>query len=449
MVMQSSRHISPIAHPLAASVSVPGSKSQTNRALLLSALSEGTTRLENALFSNDSIHFARALSELGFEVLNDPVARRMTVHGLGGQIPAETADLFIGNAGTAARFLTALLTLGNGSYSLDGVARMRQRPIGDLVVALNSLGANVSATTIENPSLVEKPVSDKVSSSVSARSLVPPIHVRAAGLRGGSTEIRGDSSSQFLSALLMVAPMALGEVEINVSGLLSSRPYVDLTIAVMADFGVKVGRQGYQSFRLVPQQYRSPGEYWIESDASSASYFLAAPAICGGWVTVENISRNSYQGDIHFVDLLIQMGCTATKDGKGLRITGTQQLRGLEVDMGDISDTALTLAAIAPFATTPTTIRNIASSRFKETDRIAAACTELRRLGVQVDEHGDGMTIYPCDHLRPTTIQTYDDHRIAMAFSLIGLRVPGIQIINPDCVAKTFPDFFKVLDNLR
>ena len=247
----------------------------------------------------------------------------------------------------------------------------------------------------------------------------------------------------------MVAPKALNPVEITISGRLNSRPYIDLTLNVMADFGVQVERREYQSFHLFPQSYQSPGDYPIEADASSASYFGAAPAICGGWVTIENISRTSRQGDIVFMDLLSRMGCSLSETGDGLRVAGPQQLLGVEVDMADISDTAITLAVVAPFAATPTTIRNIASSRLKETDRIAATCTELRRLGVRVDEFPDGMRIYPCDRFQPATIQTYHDHRIAMAFSLIGLRVPGVQIEDPACVAKTFPNFFEVLDVLR
>ncbi len=449
MMAQPARIIFPIDHPLAARISVPGSKSHTNRALLLASLAQGPTRLEQALFSDDSIYFAHALTELGFEVHTDPRQSTVTVQGLGGRIPSSQADLFIGNAGTAARFLTAMLTLGHGRYRLDGVARMRQRPIGDLVFALNNLGARVAATPGLPQSGSHAPASSLDAPLEDLRSLYPPVTVHAAGLPGGTTTIRGDTSSQFLSALLMVAPQALRPVEITINGPLHSRPYIDLTLDVMADFGVSVERQGYQAFHLVPQAYESPGKYWIEGDASSASYFFAAPAICGGWVAVENLSNASRQGDLAFVDILARMGCNLSESGDGLRVAGSRSLHGVEVDMADISDTAMTLAAVAPFAATPTTIRNIASSRLKETDRIAATCAELRRLGVRVDEYPDGMKIYPCDHFQPAAIRTYDDHRIAMAFSLIGLRVPGIEIENPACVAKTFPHFFEVLESLR
>ncbi len=417
--------ILPITHPLAARVRVPGSKSHTNRALLIAALASGETTLENALFSDDSRYFAAALTELGFDVHIDAMQRTIAVAGLGGEIPVRQADLYIGNAGTAARFLTAMLTLGRGEFTLDGDRRMRQRPMGDLVTALNKLGAQVSAPTG-----------------------CPPVKVRAAGLPGGKTSIRGDTSSQYLSGLLMTAPYAQADVEIRVDGPLFSRPYIDLTLGVMADFGVDVQRVDYEWFRVPRGGYQTPGRYAIESDASAASYFFAAPAICGGWVEVAHLSRQARQGDIAFLDVLTEMGCLVEALPDAIRVTGPERLRGLNVDMADISDTAQTLAAIAPFAETPTTIRGIASARHKETDRIAAVCAELTRLGVRVDEYPDGMTIYPCKDIRPARIQTYNDHRMAMAFALIGLRAPGIEIGDPGCVAKTFPNYFDVLGQL-
>lgn len=441
------KEIIPISHGLAKAVSVPGSKSHTNRGLIVAALSTGSTVLKNALFSDDCHYLAAALLDLGFEVKSNPLEKNITVHGLKGRIPVSRADLFIGNAGTAARFLTAMLTLGHGRYSLDGVERMRQRPIGDLVAALNNLGAHVNGSPPKYRDLANFQHSG--SSMQGSLPLYPPVTLLANGLSGGTTTIQGEISSQFLSALLMVAPKAQSPVQINVTGHLNSLPYIDLTLGVMADFGVEVQRQEYKSFSLDPQNYSTPGEYWIESDASSASYFFAASAICGGWVEVANISHTSRQGDIAFVDVLARMGCSVSQSGNGIRVTGPPQLNGIDVNMGDISDTAMTLAAIAPFADTPTTIHGIASSRFKETDRIKAACNELRRLGIRVDEHPDGMTIFPCDKIQPASIQTYDDHRVAMAFSLIGLRVPGIHIENPTCVAKTFPNFFEVLDQIR
>ena len=424
--MNSSLQIDPIPHSLDATVRVPGSKSLTNRALLIASLAKGKTFLTNALFSDDSHYFAGALQTLGFDVQLDEVNGEMTVTGLGGNIPSSKAELFIGNAGTAARFLSAFLTLGHGEYILDGDSRMRERPIGDLITALSQLGAELETT-----------------------ANCPPVKINASGLPGGKTRIAGNISSQFLSALLMVAPYAKSPVEIEVVTELNSKPYVDMTIAIMKDFGIEIERSGYTKFIVQPSCYSSAPSYAIESDASAASYFFAAPAICGGAVRVQNISRDSKQGDIAFLKVLEQMGCTIDEADHALWIAGCSSLAGVDVDMRDISDTAQTLAAVAPFAASITRIRGIASARVKETDRVHATCTELARLGVQVEEHEDGMTIHPCKSFKPATVQTYNDHRMAMAFSLIGLRVPGITIGNPSCVSKTFPNYFEVLDSLR
>ncbi|MBI4762624.1 MAG: 3-phosphoshikimate 1-carboxyvinyltransferase [Chloroflexota bacterium] len=454
----SSLPIRPLRRPLNATVRVPGSKSLTNRALLIAALANGQTRLTNALFSDDSRYFANALRALGFDVHMDETNSTMTVTGLGGKIPAQRAELFIGNAGTAARFLTAFLTLAHGEYLLDGDARMRERPIGDLVEALEQLGASVTTMDDRRQTVLPSVVHGLRS------EICPPLKILANGLPGGKARLAGDISSQFLSALLMVAPYAQTPVEIELTTDLNSQPYVDMTLAVMRDFGVEVQRNGYRSFTIPLTAYRlpltnyqpalsavegsPPPTYPIESDATAASYFFAAPAICGGRVKVENISRRSKQGDIAFLDVLTQMGCTVQETDNCLLITGHSQLRGIDVDMRDIPDTAQTLAAIAPFADSPTRIRGIASARLKETDRIHATCTELTRLGVRVEEHPDGMTIYPCQTFKPASIQTYNDHRMAMAFSLIGLRVEGIVIENPSCVSKTFPNFFEILGKL-
>lgn len=429
-------YIAPIPHPLSAVVRVPGSKSLTNRALLIASLVNGSTHLTNALFSDDSCYFANALQTLGFDIQLDETDHAMTVTGLGGKIPASKAELFIGNAGTAARFLSAFLTLGNGEYILDGEPRMRERPIGNLVDSLTQLGANI------------RPVQNAEGGKRNVQ-ICPPVKITANGLPGGKTQIAGDISSQFLSALLMVAPYAQREIEITLSTELNSKPYVDMTIDIMKDFGVEIERDGYNSFTIHPAAYLPISNYQIESDASAASYFFAAPAICGGTVRVENISRTSKQGDIAFLDVLAKMGCTVTETDYCLLVTGFPELHGVDVDMRDISDTAQTLAAIAPFASSSTRIRGIASARVKETDRVHATCAELSRLGVQVEEHEDGMTIHPCKIFQPANIQTYNDHRMAMAFSLIGLRVDGVSIENPACVSKTFPNYFEVLDSLR
>lgn len=417
--------ISPITHSLHATVRVPGSKSLTNRALAIAALAEGTTTLANALDSDDSRYFMESLQRLGFSVSG--LQSSVTIHGLGGRVPVPQAELFVGNAGTAARFLTAFVTLGHGDFVIDGVERMRQRPIADLLDALTQLGANVESSTG-----------------------CPPVRVRADGLPGGRARVTGDTSSQFLSALLIATPYAQSPVELTIERGLNSKPYVDMTLAVMADFGVTVEHKGYEWFRIAPQRYRAI-EYEIESDASAASYFFAAPAICGGTVRVQNISRRSKQGDIAFLDVLAQMGCAVT-EGEGWIEVGTSRdspLHGVAVDLRDIPDTAQTLAAIAPFAHSPTVIHGIASARVKETDRVAAVCNELRRVGVTVEEYPDGLKIYPCDSIHPAAIQTYDDHRMAMAFALVGLRAEGVVIENPGCVSKTFPNYFEVLESLK
>jgi 3-phosphoshikimate 1-carboxyvinyltransferase len=405
---------------------VPGSKSLTNRALLIGALANGKTTLTNALFSDDSKYFAKALRTLGFDVQLEEADQQMTVTGLGGKIPAKKAELFIGNAGTAARFLSAFLTLGSGEYILDGDPRMRERPIGDLIDALHQLGVEMET-----------------------KNNCPPVEIFAKGLPGGKTKIAGNISSQFLSALLMVAPYAQSPIEIELTTDLNSKPYVDMTISIMKDFGVDVERRDYTQFTIHPSSCVPITNYQIESDASAASYFFAAPAICGGTVRVENISRKSVQGDIAFLDTLAQMGCTITEIDNCILVTGTSELHGIDVDMRDIPDTAQTLAAVAPFATSPTRIHGIASARVKETDRVTATCNELKRLGVQVDEHEDGMTIYPTQRLQPANIQTYNDHRMAMAFALIGLRFEGVTIESPACVSKTFPTYFEAIETLR
>ncbi|MBV6450348.1 MAG: 3-phosphoshikimate 1-carboxyvinyltransferase [Anaerolineales bacterium] len=427
-------HITPIPHPLNATVRVPGSKSLTNRALLISALANGTTKITNALFSDDSRYFAQALQTLGFDVQLDEPNHEMTVTGLGGKIPAQKAELFVGNAGTAARFLSAFLTLGHGEYILDGDTRMRQRPIGDLVDSLTQLGAKAY------------PLSPRERAGVREISL--PLKITANGLTGGKTKIAGDISSQFLSALLMVAPYAKNPIEIELITELNSKPYVDMTISIMNYFGVEVKRDGYQHFTISPTNYLPITNYPIESDATAASYFFAAPAICGGTVKVENISRTSIQGDIAFLNILEQMGCVVTETDNSITVHRPSSIVGIDIDLRDLPDTAQTLAAIAPFASSPTRIRGIASARLKETDRIHATCTELTRLGVRVEEHEDGMTIYPTFNLQPANIQTYNDHRMAMAFSLIGLRFDGVTIENPSCVSKTFPNYFEILNQL-
>jgi 3-phosphoshikimate 1-carboxyvinyltransferase len=366
------------------------------------------------------------LGHLGIEVEPGDSRTRLLVHGAGGEIPALEADLFCANSGTTIRFLTALATLGHGSFRLDGVDRMRQRPIGDLLEALNQLGALASSENGDN---------------------CPPVVVHANGLRGGTAKVRGDISSQYLSGVLMAAPRASSPVELVIDGPLVSQPYVQMTLAVMKSFGVDVETaEGLQQFHVAaPQLYRAT-EYAIEPDASAASYFWAAAAICGGEMTVEGLTADSLQGDVAFVECLEKMGCEVRRDAAGITVIG-RTLRGIDVVMNAISDTVQTLAVVAIFAEGPTRIRQIAHIRHKETDRIGAVATELRKLGGDVLEHDDGLTIKPVDpqQLKAATIETYHDHRMAMSFALASLRIAGVRIANPSCVEKTYPRFFEDL----
>jgi 3-phosphoshikimate 1-carboxyvinyltransferase len=412
----------PVAErPIDAVVALPGSKSYTNRALLIAALANGQSRLERALFSDDTRYMVSALRNLGIRIGVDARESSLVVDGASGRVPVSRADLFIGNAGTAARFLTAYVALGSGEYRIDGISRMRERPIGPLLSALRQLG---------------------VSAQSEQGNDCPPVVVKSRGLRGGAVEIAGDLSSQFLSALLMIAPCTPGGLEIQVQGELVSKPYVDLTLSVMRGFGVSGENHAYRQL-VVPggQSYRAQ-VYPVEPDASGASYFLAAAAVTGGRVRISALGRDSVQGDLRLASILERMGCQVTWGDDFVEVSGPATLRGIDVDMADLSDVAQTLAAIAPFASAPVRIRGVAHIRRKETDRIAAMTSELRRLGATVVEHDDGWEIAPSE-LRGVAVNTYDDHRMAMSLAVTALRVPGVRILDPGCVAKTFPDFFE------
>ena len=431
--------IRPLASVPDAVIDVPGSKSITNRALILAALAEGTSHLHGALDADDTRVMIDSLQRLGIRAewqqaqnkgLGDEAV--VSVEGQGGRIPNACAELFVGNSGTSTRFLTALCALGQGSYTLDGVARMRLRPQANLLNALQTLG--VQAVSVNHTGC-------------------PPLRVESpAGLQGGTVRLRAEASSQYLTALLMVAPYAKSDVTIAIDGAL--RPfYVEITTRMIAQWGVTVESTGTERFHSdAGQQYTPHAHYQIEPDASSASYFFAAAAITGGRVTVRGLNAHALQGDVRFAtEVLAEMGCEVQEEEDSLSVTGplVGNLRGINRDMSAISDTSLTLAAIAPFANSPTTIRNIAHSRLQECDRVAALCAELERLGVQVEERTDGCTIYPAQEIRPATVQTYHDHRVAMSFALIGLRAPGVVIADPGCVAKTFPAYWQTLDRLR
>ena len=418
--------VQPVLKPLDATIEVPGSKSYTNRALLVAAMAHGVSTLTGALFSDDTRYMSASLRKLGVKIEADEAQATFDVHGNGGEIPVSSVDLYIGNSGTTSRSLTAYLSLGRGRFVIDGDEPMRRgRPISDLLDALRQIGVS-ARSQFENGHL--------------------PVIVKADGLEGGKTQLDVSKSSQFLTALLLIAPYAKKGMEIEVIGK-REMPYIDITLAVMAAFGVQVINEDYKYFRIEGGQQYQPRVYNIEPDASNASYFFAAAALTGGRVTVQHLHSDSAQGDVQFIHILEQMGCQTTVSDTGITVTGPRQLKGIDVDMRAISDTALTLAVIAPFADSKVTIRNIEHTRWQETDRIHAMVTELRKLGVPVVEHQDGLEISPSP-ITPAAIDTYDDHRMAMAFSLVGLKTSGIRINDPECVSKTFPNYFQVLREL-
>lgn len=411
--------------PIHGSIRPPGSKSITNRALVCAALAEGDSLLTGALDSDDTQVMIDSLRRMNVAVHFDVAARTLRVQGIGGAPRVERAELFVGNSGTTIRFLTALCAFSHGYFRLDGVERMRQRPIADLLEALAGLGANVRSERANG---------------------CPPVIVQAHSLPGGRATVRGDISSQFLSGLLMAAPLAQSDVELAVEGELVSRPYVDMTLAVMHSFGVSAEQSDDACFLIpAPQCYRGR-EYAIEPDASAASYFWAAAAITGGKVAVDGLSRRALQGDVAFCECLARMGCHIEYGDDTITAKGGP-LHGVEVNMNAISDTVQTLAAVALFASGPTTITGVGHNRYKETDRIADLARELRKIGAGVDELPDGLRIVPGPR-REAVIETYDDHRMAMSMAIVGLGGPAITITNPACTAKTYPRFFQDLARL-
>jgi len=410
-------------------VRLPGSKSISNRTLLLAALAEGTTHIKDLLASDDTHVMLMALQKLGIKWEQIGESQDYIVHGINGVLPIHQADLFMGNAGTAIRPLTAALAVLGGDYTLHGVSRMHERPIGDLVDALNAIGARIEYT--------EKPG-------------FPPLHIQRGMLRTERIKVRGNVSSQFLTSLLMAAPLMAREqdVVIDVIGELISKPYIEITLNLMRRFGVDVVRDGWQSFTVrTGQHYRSPGVIHVEGDASSASYFLAAGAIAGGPVRVEGVGKDSIQGDVRFVEALEQMGATITMGDNWIEAVSNGPLRAIDADFNHIPDAAMTIAVAALYADGPSTLRNIGSWRVKETDRLSAMAIELRKLGAVVEEGEDYLRVTPPEEIATAAIDTYDDHRMAMCFSLATLdgairRGNKIRINDPQCVAKTFPDYF-------
>lgn len=426
--------IEPI-EPFDVTLRPPGSKSLTNRALLLAALAKGKSKLTGVLFADDTRRMLEALEALGFALDIDEAKHTVTVHGQAGSIPADGATLHLGNAGTATRFLTAALTLGMGEYEVDGIQRMRERPIGELVDPLIELGADIE--------YLGKPG-------------YPPLKIIAEppGLLGGLIELQPTLSSQFISALLQVGPYMQKGLEIEFEGPVTSLPYVKMTLNLMKQFGASFeADKGYRAVHVPAGQYKAY-DYPIEPDASNASYFLAAAAVVpGSKVTIEGLGSRSLQGDAEFCDVLGRMGCTVVQrlDQTTVAAPADGTLRGIDVDLNAMPDMAQTLAVIALFADGPTWIRNVGNLRVKETDRIEALSVELTKLGAQVVVIGDDIQITPPANgaLSPAAIDTYDDHRMAMAFAVAGLRCSGVTLNDPACVNKTFPDFFEYLDRLR
>jgi 3-phosphoshikimate 1-carboxyvinyltransferase len=418
--------IEPVQRPIDGVVTLPGSKSYSNRALLVAALAHGRSEITDALHSDDTRYMERALDRLGVRVQGDEASHAFVVDGVDGRFPAAEATLEIGNAGTAARFLTAAVALGHGTYVVDGSSAMRKRPIAPLLAGLRALG--VDAESREGTGC-------------------PPVLVRAKGIAGGRARMRGDISSQYFSALLMAAPYARRDVEIEVDGVLVSAPYVTMTLSTMEAFGVRADRDGDRWFRVRAGQRYQGRRYAVEPDASGASYFFAAAAVTGGRVVVPRLGAGSAQGDLGLLDVLARMGCDVSVAADAVTVRGPARLRAVEADFTRMGDVATTLMAIAPFADGPVTVRGIAQTHWEESDRPVAAATELRRMGLRVESDWDSVTIHP-GAPQPCEVQTYDDHRMAMSFAVTGLRASGIRIANPDCVSKTFPEFFDVLRRL-
>nr|ADI17605.1 5-enolpyruvylshikimate-3-phosphate synthase [uncultured delta proteobacterium HF0130_19C20] len=417
--------LSPIKN-ISGTVNLPGSKSISNRILLLSMLAEGHTEIHNLLDSDDTRRMVEALKTLRVDLLEERNQNKISVFGTSGKIPVTEATLMLGNAGTVIRPLTAALTIGKGRFVLDGVQRMRERPIIDLVEGLKQLGAEVNCINGTDS---------------------PPVEVIANGLPGGTTSLSGTISSQYLSAILMASPYAKTEVKIEIKDKLVSLPYVEMTLQLMLRFGVSVENNKYKHFRIPRIPYKSPGKVFVEGDASSASYFLAGAAITGGPVTVKGCGTESLQGDSRFAEVLEKMGANVEWGEREISVSRSS-LNGIDVDMNMMPDAAMTLAVTALFASGKTAIHNIHNWRVKETERLKAVSTELRKLGSEVEEGEDYLVIIPPKKIQNAEIETYEDHRMAMAFSLAACGDASVTINDPGCVSKTFPRYFDVFSGL-
>lgn len=401
---------------------VPGSKSLTQRALIAAALADGQSRLIGPLDSEDTQYTSAALEQMGIAIVKEEDS--WLVHGQGGTISESSEEIFLGNNGTATRFLTSVVALGRSTYTINGDERMYERPIGPLMEALKGWGVDIKSIHGTD---------------------CPPIEVKSEGIEGGATVLPEGKSSQYISSLLLVAPYSRNPATLTVNGEVLSKPYVAMTLSVMADFGVEVDcNSDFTSFSIPTGCYRSM-DYQIEGDASNASYFWAAAAITGGQVTVTNVPVPSLQGDADLVPLLARMGCEVSREGAGISVRGRERLEGITIDMGNMPDVVPTLGVVAAFAHGKTEIVNIGHLRIKECDRLHAVVTELTRMGARVEEKEDSMIIHGDGgaRLHGAAIKTYDDHRMAMSFAVAGLRVPGVQIEGEGCVAKSFPDFWQ------
>jgi len=412
--------IKPIAR-VDAKISVPGSKSLTQRALIAAALANGESRLICPLESEDTEYSSKALGQMGVSIEKDDGWR---IEGNGGVIHPSDEAIYLGNNGTATRFLTSVASLGNSLFVIDGDERMYERPISPLLAALKGWGVDIVSTRATG---------------------CPPLTINASGINGGTTVLPEGKSSQYLSSLLLVAPYAGQPAILRVEGEILSKPYVVMTLAVMSDFGIEVEASSDLSLFSIPQGCYQARDYKIEGDASNASYFWAAAAVTGGRVTVENVPVPSLQGDAMLVPLLGRMGCEVTRSGNGITLLGSERLEGITVDMGNMPDVVPTLAVVAVFAHGSTVINNIAHLRIKECDRLSAVVKELSRLGAKVEEYEDKMIIHGegGTNLKGAEIETYEDHRMAMSLAVAGLRVPGVKIKGEMCVAKSFPDFWE------
>lgn len=412
-----------LTEPPDATVVLPGSKSLTNRALLCAGLAEGRSELTGVLFSDDTEAMLAALTGMGAQVEEDRPAHTVSITGIGGRLPAEPLIIDARQSGTTGRFLAPLIALAPGGGMLDGHEQLRTRPMSDQLEAMRSLGATLSA------------VDDRL-----------PLSSTGGGMRGGAVTVSGATSSQFLSGLLLCAPLFGDGLQLEVADELVSRPYIDMTVDVMERFGAAVERDGYRRFGCAPGIYAAQ-RYAIEPGASAASYFFALAAMTRGRIRVEGLGRSAVQGDMAFLDVLEQMGAVVRQGDDWTEVVG-RDLRGVDVDLADFSDTAPTLAVVAAVADSPTRIRGIGFVRGKESDRIGAVITELERLGIASVEHDDGLTVHPGE-VRSGVVSTYEDHRLAMAFGLLGLVADGVAIADPGCVAKTFPTYWDVLEGAR